>query len=198
MTNHVNHVTLLIGGRGTGKTTYIKETMILSSPLKKKLIIDTFDNPVWRDMESVNHPENSNIPIPVMDISKIKYWKSGIYRSYSSRPHELFEVVKEDLYNTTLVLDDATKIIPNSKCPSDIMEFIWDSKQKNLNVVLAFHSLMDVPANLVRACDYLCLGKTNDARVPNKFDFLPELPKIFEYINKQSKNRYEKFTLQLN
>jgi hypothetical protein len=194
---NVNKVILLAGARGTGKTTLIKNEIVLPSPLPKKLIVDTFDNPVWKDMSTFDHPENEAIKVPVIPEESLEYWYKGLYRCYSSQPKELFKTLTNVLRNTLLVIEDATKAISNKEAPDSVMKFVYDSKQKNLNIVLCFHSLTDIPANLVRGADYITLLKTGEPEVPGKFKGVPGITEAFDYV-KQSENRYENVTLQIN
>lgn len=193
----VNKVILLAGARGTGKTSLIKNKIVMPSPLPKKLIIDTFDNPIWRSMQTFDHPERSSIEVPVIPSSYLKNWLSGLYRCYSSTPKDLFALCELYLRNTLLIVEDATKIINNNRAPDEVMKFVYDSKQKNLNIVFCFHSLMDIPANLVRGADYITILKTGEPEVPKKFAHVAGIVAAFQKVN-ASKNRFENITLQIN
>ena len=61
----INEITILVGRRGTGKTTLMRN--ILKANKKKALIVDTFDHPSWSDCD-------------IVPISNLKYWKKGNYR----------------------------------------------------------------------------------------------------------------------
>lgn len=191
----VNIVSLVIGGRNRGKTSIVKNDIVYPSPLPKKLIIDTFDNPVWRNLKTWDNPDRETIVIPVLLPSEINTeWKEGLFRAYSSDIGILFDLVAKDLWNAVLVIEDATRFISNVKAPKNVMSFVYDAKQRNLNVAINFHSLIDVPANLVRAVDYITLFKTNESKCPSKFEFNEDIERVFDHL-RASDNPHENVTI---
>jgi hypothetical protein len=106
-----NVVCLVAGNRGRGKTDFIKNEIILASPLARKLIVDTFNSDVWQTMKTFHHPENDSIKIPIMPISKLKFWKSGLYRLAEKDTPLVFATINEHLRNSLVVFEDATRFI---------------------------------------------------------------------------------------
>ncbi|MEQ9262676.1 MAG: hypothetical protein RLP14_05905 [Owenweeksia sp.] len=143
----INMVCLIAGTRNTGKTTFVREKLMHRHP-KKVLVVDTFDNPVWSD-------------VPELDASLLPRWNRGTYRYWSSDTAEVMANIERHIYNALLVFEDATKYV-GAKLTEDVRKFVLDSKQKNLDIVFIFHSLTDIPRDLVRISDTLTLFKTGE------------------------------------
>lgn len=194
--SRTNKVYIEVGTRGTGKTDMIKEVAFKASKIfPKVLFVDTFDNPVWANLSTWKHPERTD-PIPVIPLEKFHLWKKGIGRVYSSNVKELMTTIQTNARNTFIVFEDATRYI-GSKLTDDVHNFVLDSKQKNLDLVFVFHSLMSVPPDLVRVADILILFKTNEGKIPEYKYPWPEIPKAMKTL-RQSSNRYEYKVIQLN
>lgn len=191
-----NVVSLVAGGRGTGKTDKIKNDVISPSPLPKKLIVDTFDSQIWRNMKTYSNPFGEQIQIPIMKIEDLDVWRNGLYRIVSSDSDLVFNEIDEHLQNALVVFEDATKYIGKSLSKST-KKFIYDSKQKNLNLVFVFHSLASIPPDLVRAADTLTIFKTNEGRPSlTKYPF-PDIPTAMQIV-RESSNHFENVTIRLN
>lgn len=165
-----NKLFTLAGDRSTGKTTFIKEC-VRATVLPKTLIIDTFDNPVWHTMETFDYPEGINTPVESIAPEYLKFWRSGIYRLYGSNTAAIMKAIESDLRNCFLIFEDASKYF-GKELTEDQKNFILDSKQKNLNILFAFHSLKDVPSDIARYTDYFTLKKVGDqfsSSLKNKF-----------------------------
>lgn len=148
----MNKVTAILGRRGTGKTTYLKElikTYNEALPNQKILILDTLDHPSYRD-------------IPVIDEKLLQRWKKpAIYRMYSSDTDNLLLKVEQHYNNGLLILEDASKYL-RRQLSNDVRRFIFDSKQKNLDIIFLFHGFMAMPKELYSIIDNLVLFKTDD------------------------------------
>ncbi len=191
----INKVSLIAGGRGVGKTNFIKK-VLKASPINKKLVIDTFDSPPWRTLETYDNPDGRMFEIPVMPNNYLKSWKQGFYRLFSSSPERLFDDIEKHVTNAVIVFEDATKYL-NGRLNDDVKRLVYDSKQKNLDLIFIFHSLGSIPPELVRAADTLTLFKTNEG-MPNKDKYpFPDIPIVMDHL-RRSKNRYENITIQLN
>lgn len=192
-----NKVILIAGTRGTGKTDYLKNiTYKMSSIFPKCLIVDTFDSEPWRTLKTYNHPERMNFSVPIVPLSKLKYWKAGIGRVFSSDTDSIMARIQEDLMNTFIIFEDATKYV-GSTLTKDVRKFVLDSKQKNLDIVFVFHTLMAIPPELVRISDVLVLFKTGDEALPSKYGSNPEIERLRQKI-KQSKDRFINYSIELN
>lgn len=189
-----NLVSLIVGGRGVGKTDFTKR-MMKASLHSKQLVVDTFDNPPWRTMKTHDDLHN-NDHYPVIDIELLKRWSSGKYRLAESNTSKTMEVIMNYSNNALIVFEDATRYI-ESKPSQSIKNFVLDSKQKNLDLIFVFHSLMSVPPDLVRWADTLTLFKTNEGN-PSKSKYpWGEIPIMMDHLRK-SKNEHENITIQLN
>jgi ABC-type uncharacterized transport system ATPase subunit len=148
----MNKVTAILGRRGTGKTTYLKELIEsykTALPNQKVLILDTLDHPAYRE-------------IPLINENLLKRWKKpAVYRMYSSDTDNLLSEVEKHYNNGLLILEDASKYL-RRQLSDDVRRFIFDSKQKNLDIIFLFHGFMAMPKELYSIIDNLVLFKTDD------------------------------------
>lgn len=158
--NRINTVLAVLGNRGTGKTDLLK-SIIKSSSQQKRLIVDTFDSAVWHNLETWDDPLGANTPVHEITPDQLPFWNTGTYRIFSPDTDALMEEIERYVNNTLVVFEDATKYI-GSTLSKEMKRFILDSKQKNLDLVFVFHSLKDLPRDLVRVIDYITLFKTGD------------------------------------
>lgn len=192
-----NKVFLIAGTRGTGKTDFTKIQVILPSPMGRKIIVDSFDNPVWRNMKSWKHPEMEALTIPVLTKDELAHDDQGIFRVFSPHTRGVMKAIEELCFNSLLVFEDATKYI-GDRLNDEVNRFVLDSKQKNLDLVFIFHSLSDIPRDLVRIADFLTLFKTNeswDSYLRKKFPG-NLVERAFQEV-RDSKNRFENRTVQI-
>lgn len=145
-----NHVHLIAGGRGTGKTTLAKlMAEKLEKNFPKQLTVDTFHNPLYHHL-------------PVLERSKLSMWRKGKYFMFHSDPDELIQDLNENVRNTVIIFEDATKFI-DKQLTKPMKALIVDSKQKNNDIFLLFHYLLAIPSDLIRiGSDYLHLFKTEE------------------------------------
>ncbi len=190
-----NKVIVVIGGRNSGKTTFLKK-LAQKSPLKK-LIVDDFDSPVWRDWSTFDNPNGSIIPI--ITASEIERFKKGSARVFRPSIEEILESIAIDLMNTLVIFEDASKYIRGTLGDS-MRKIVYDSKQKNNTIILVFHSLMRVPPEFVETANYLTIFRTNDQEVPRKFQ-IPEVKALWEHVQDHAQKRSEPYynrTIELN
>jgi hypothetical protein len=155
-----NKATTFCGGRGKGKTDFLKE-IAKNNPLPKTLIVDTFDNERWRTMETWNHPEWAKENVPIIKPEHIKYWKKGIYRVFDSDLEKIKNTIANDLLNCLLIWEDASKYYGKS-LSKDELRIHYDTKQRNINSIYVFHSLRKATVEIVENSDLLTLKKTGD------------------------------------
>lgn len=156
MSERVNKVGVIIGGRGRGKTTFARGLM--EGHPKKVLIVDTFDHPSYRD-------------IPVLTLEQLPGWKKGIYRIYATENidiDDIIEAINKYLTNALVFFEDALKYIPDRLKGYPIGKIIIDSKQKNLDLFFMLHGWGLVPPDLFRFCDLITVFKTNDSPADKK------------------------------
>ncbi|MBW6482834.1 MAG: hypothetical protein K0B10_07215 [Vicingaceae bacterium] len=145
----INTVNAVLGRRGTGKTTYIKQLIEVykqAHPQQKILIIDTLDHPAYKE-------------IPAINLDLLTRWeKPNTYRLFGSNTDEILQTIDENLYNALLICEDASKYLNRTITP-EVRRFIYDSKQKNLDIIFLFHGFMATPVELFRMIDNLVLFK---------------------------------------
>ena len=192
-----NKVILLVGTRGTGKTDFLKP-LVKNSNLPKRLIVDTFDTPVWHNLATHNKPDWKSINIPAVEMRQLKNWKSGTYRCFSSDTKEMMSTIQNHVTNSLIVFEDATKYV-RANLQDDVRKFVLDSKQKNLDLIFVFHALASIPKELARISDLLVIKKTSESlekTIKNKFPVSTFEP-AFKTVN-NSKDRYTHKTIRLN
>ena len=172
----MNKVTAILGRRGTGKTYYTKKLIDVYTqalPNQKILILDTLDHPSYRH-------------IPLITIDELKRWnKPAIYRLYGKNTDENLKAVSEHLTNALLILEDASKYL-RRQLSDDVRYFIFDSKQKNLDIIFLFHGFMAAPDELFRVIDTLVLFKTDNPKY--RRNALPNYEEIQQVYNKVMNN----------
>lgn len=162
----------------------------------KCLVVDTFDSDVWHNLATFHHPEAKEIKVPAIPLQRFKNWRSGIGRIFSADTTELMAEIQENAKNTFIVFEDSTKYI-GSRLTDETKKFVLDSKQKNLDLVFIFHSLSQIPPDLVRVADILVLFKTNEGKISTTKYPWAEIPEMMKKL-KASPNRYENLKLLLN
>ena len=159
----INLVSLVVGGRGTGKTTLIKK--IIRAYLRnslKVLVIDTFDNPVWSEYRLIN----------LKQLSRLRNEARGVFRVFDTEANNVIEVIHNRVFNGLLIFEDASKYV-GSRLNPFLKALVVDSKQKNLDMIFVFHAWGGiVPPDLIRFADTATLFKTNEriktlAKIPN-------------------------------
>ena len=174
----INKVGGIVGRRGCGKTTYVREKIILPyrqlKPKNKVLIVDTLDHPAYRD-------------VPEINLSQLKRWKgANMYRIYGSETDEIFKAIASNLANAIVIFEDASKYIPSySKLDPYVRKFIVDSKQRNLDVLFLFHGYSHVCPELFSWLDFITIFKTLDTpEVRLKYiPYFLEMNAIYEHVN---------------
>lgn len=148
----LNLVSLVLGRRGCGKTTYILKLIkayMAKHPKQKVLIVDTLDHPAYKD-------------IAVIKPEMLKRWKRpNIYRIFGPDTDEILHQLEHNVYNALIIFEDSSKYI-RKNLQDDVRRFIIDSKQKNLDLVFLFHGFSFTPPELFRIADALVIFKTDD------------------------------------
>jgi len=144
-----NKLSILLGNRATGKTIYGK-TLIRAALQSGKgvLVIDTFDHPAYAALNRIT-PDCIASILP-----------GECVRCYGS---DIDSILHEctNLYNALLVMEDATKYIYGT-ITDDVKQILFDSKQKNVDILMMFHSWTACPPAVFRVADNLIIKKTGD------------------------------------
>lgn len=186
----INLVNLVLGNRGTGKTFYIKqllEVYIKSNPDKKILIVDTLDHPSYKLIASI-------------EIEDLKAWrKPSVYRIFNSdgKPETILAAIEKNVSNALIIFEDASKYV-SKLMESHVRKMIFDSKQKNNDLIFLFHGFMATPPELFRICDTITLFKTGDkphCRKNNMVDY-ERIEKAHLHVM-NDKNKYANITLEM-
>lgn len=183
----MNLVTAIVGGRGVGKTTYLLKLVndLIESKNQKVLILDTIDHPSYRMVAKI-------------EADMLSGWvKPAVYRLVTSDPDDIIRRVQLHVKNTLVVFEDASKWI-NKSMQKDVRKMIFDSKQRNNDIIFMFHGFMATPPELFRYVDAVTLFKTGDQPASRKRDMINyvEIEKAWKKVI-ASKNRYENVTIQI-
>lgn len=170
-----NMVYLVVGRIGSGKTDEIKniaQTIYENNANINKLVVfDEFDTDVWHTMETWNHPEWVQYRLPIISEKQLLRLKKGqvrLIQTIDNNDHYFYLFRK--LRNCIVIIEDATRMVdPQEKLPKSLGRLLFDVKQKNIELILVFHSLMEVPAKLGRHARIIILKHTDEQECPKKF-----------------------------
>ena len=171
----INNIILLIGRRGSGKTFYTKQQIeaILKSGVHSRIILfDTFDHESYREY-------------PIVDIKYVTALTAGVCRVLTSEfkfeSHLAF--IKNYVRNALLIFEDAGKYIIGS-VGEQFRNVLLDTKQKNIDVLIQYHGVGDVPPTLYRYADYIVLFKINDnlQAYRSKIPSFPSFEKHYKHV----------------
>ncbi len=197
----MNKVILIVGGRGTGKTSFAnnpgKDPNVTrpglvqewikarkGRPDERVLIVDTLDHEKYRDYQVIT---------PQM----IPVWNKGVKRVICNETGfwDLFKVIHNNLYNCLIIFEDASKYIRNTKpLPDDLNNFIVDSKQKNLDLIFMYHSFGQSHIDMWRMADILVLFKTGDQPKGDKGGTNPTVIQAYNEVIKDA----SRFAFKIN
>lgn len=176
-------VILIVGRRKAGKTVFGRK-MIESTQHKKILVVDTFEHPDYTDFQTIT---------PDM----LSRWKNGRKR-IMWRSDEDLQYVNEHVRNSLIVLEDCSKYITGD-ISAPVRGIIFDSKQKNNDVILMYHGFRFIPPKLLSNVNYITLFKIGEeiSASKNKIPNYDELLKAHKQIQ-QSSNPYINKTFLVN
>ena len=178
-----SNVAVVVGGRGTGKTTFVKQiTDVAQKP--KTLVVDTF-----------HHPSYSSWP--VMQTTDLPRWQTGKYHLHGSNTDEILYHIENHCKNTLIVFEDAAKYV-NQNPQLEVKRICLDSKQRNNDVIFIYHSFAEVPKSFLRWIDFVTIFKTQEVIENQKtrlYGFDKILP-VWQAVNKHP-NQYYHQTIQL-
>ncbi|HMT36094.1 MAG TPA: hypothetical protein PKC41_09555 [Chitinophagaceae bacterium] len=154
-----NQVIMLVGRRKAGKT-YLGRKIIDTTKFEKILVVDTFEHPDYKDFQTIQ-PE------------MLPRWKKGKKRILCyDQNDEAFKAINDHVKNTLIVMEDCTKYMIGDLSKS-IRGIIFDSKQKNNDVLLMYHGFSFAPPKLLSNVNYITLFKIGEnienakSKIPN-------------------------------
>lgn len=180
-----NQISMLVGRRKAGKT-YLGRQIINSSAFKKILLVDTFEHPDYTDFQTI-----SNDMLP--------RWKQGKKRILVTDQNDAgFEAINASVKNTLIIFEDCTKYI-RWTLSKPLTGIIFDSKQKNNDIVLMYHGFSFAPPQILSNVNYITLFKIGEDMInyKNKIPNFDELYKEHKLIQ-ASNNPYCKKTFLVN
>jgi hypothetical protein len=196
-----NKTIIVVGNRGVGKTSWIK-SVLDDFPQQKKLIVDTFDNPVWRTMETHDKPQWADRVIRPIELTDLYRHDFGFRRVFSDDTDFLQSMIAKGpnnkigpTKNTAVVFEDVQRYF-SLVLSRDQRAYILNSKQTNCDFIFVFHTLAMVAPELLRLADVLVLFKTGDVVFPKKLNY----PGVYEaFVNiKKSRNKYDFKIIELS
>lgn len=177
----INYVNGLLGRRGVGKTTYLKngiDTYLAADPYKKVLIVDTVDHPSYQD-------------IPLIDLELLKRWKRpAVYRIYGRNTEEIIDTINDNFKNGLLIFEDASKYIPKKLEDRD-KALVYDSKQKNADVLFCFHGFKATSPDLFTMLDNWVVFKCDHPSTRKSvMTYYDEMLELWERVMKHESRYY--------
>jgi DNA helicase HerA-like ATPase len=161
-------VTIVCGGQGVGKTTFVKNSLY---DKRRTVILDV--NNEYTDLES--------------------HGSKRVTKDF----RDALENIK-NLNGISLVVEEATVFFSNRKYDDNLQEMIIRKRHQKNDIFLIYHSLGDIPDYLLRIADFLVLFKTKDnqTHVEDKYRYYPELKSAY-YTVRNQKNIHKYFVLKL-
>lgn len=188
-----NHMTVVVGFKGSGKTTLIRE--IIRKSKKKVLLMDQKEEADYAFM-------------PVVPVEWLTKWTSGNYRvitDWASIKNDATYITGKDrkgqpvmpgyngITDCTWIIEDATSMFVNGKVDENLRKLITTNRHVNVDVYMIFHSWAETPPGILRNANYVIIKKTNDSpqelRKLSKIPGGKEVKKEIEKINR-SRNEY--------
>jgi hypothetical protein len=149
---------LIIGRTNTGKTTKLRQILTTQS-LPKALVVDTILHPTYSDIAVIQAHELPRWkPADSSRKSFMRLHANDIAEGYATTFHALNTMV----FDTAIVLEDATKFVLGGKNKAPLLNLLADSKQKNNDIYMMYHSLSLVPPDVYAMTNYIVLCKTNE------------------------------------
>jgi ABC-type sugar transport system ATPase subunit len=149
-------LTLIVGVNGTGKSTFIANTIL--QPGKKGLVV-TPDGAEWRQLPLITEEQVRTL--------------NGQARIIYEGPQTL-EAIKNNYFGGVLVLDDAMAYL-NEQTPAMLQYLYIRRRQFGIDLYLVAHGLRQIPPKCFTFCSYIILFNTVENFASRKRDVYPEL-----------------------
>lgn len=157
----INSCSIVVGHRGCGKTDFEKR-IILASPMKRKLIVDLFDAPVWHNFKTFDNPSGENHFIPEITEEDFSSWTEGTRRMITSDMEKTLHFLVNSIFNTLLILEDSERYINSRGLTPFQRRFVIETKQKNCDLITNFHLMKKIPEDLLALADDITIFKTKE------------------------------------
>jgi hypothetical protein len=183
-------IAVIIGARGTGKTTKARKIIENYPKNRRKLVMDTQDSHNYRDFGTIQPHQ-------------IPGWKpvNGYYRPkriYQGNPMENLQAVQRYYKNGILVLEDCRKYI-GSQPDKAVENFFIDSKQNGVEILLNYHSFRAVPKMVWDYTDVLTVCKTKQGLPKDQKNRIPDFETVAQAVEtvQNATDPYKSVTLEI-
>ena len=173
-----NIVGIFCGNRNVGKTTFILD--VIKDHKKKVLVYDLDDNDKYAKYQLIS---------PDM----LSRWKRGIKRIVTPDYETVFDEIAENVHNTLLILEDATKYI-DSEPSKAVKRIILAAKARNIDIIMTFHCFRAIPPKLIGWSDYIEIFKTGEsiAQFKNKIPLFERVEKAHAEVEAHESQYFHK------
>jgi predicted AAA+ superfamily ATPase len=184
-----NKITLILGARGTGKTTYLigDKAKGITGLLQK-----IYSN--WRILVvcTTDHPHYRHISL--LDKKDFVKFKKGIARIIINpediNPFCRFLTDSNNLWNMVIIWEEA-KDHSETKICKELGRMMRNTKQQNVDMFFMYHSFGETPTDIYRKIDYICLFKTLDnwnCRKDYMGSYIERIDKAFKKVQASDNN----------
>ncbi|RFZ84775.1 hypothetical protein DYU05_03985 [Mucilaginibacter terrenus] len=167
------HVTgIVVGRKGTGKSTKLAKIASAYPADSKVLIIDVNGSPAYNQFKEIT-------------INQVKLLRKGVVRLLGTPSTETLLIIARDFRDGLVIFEDCTKYIEGNVRP-EIKTFLVDHRMFRVDLIFTFHSLKRVPPFFWEMISYVTLLKTQETfsqgmyrnRVPNYEKVLAAFNKV--------------------
>jgi hypothetical protein len=151
-------------------------------------------------VDTLDHPDYRSEGYKIIDVKTLNRWKGGVYRIITSpvRIGEDVAYMNRYLSNCLIIFEDATKYL-RTDTPKSVFEFIYDTKQRNIDVIFQYHGFKKILPEMLDNANYLTLFKLNE-NIRNYKEKIPDFDQVQAVSNRinASPNPYENITIEVN
>jgi hypothetical protein len=197
-----NEAGTILGQRGTGKTVYMLGSELSSNPkdkaLKKRGVVDVYLQRGIKVLiaDTLDHPSYRNIPIlKQKDFYKFNH---GIARVIfdPENMNGFVDLINRSAHmnNSFIAFEDAKKWT-DVRVSKPLRRLMIDTKQRNIDTILMYHSFIDTPSDLFTLTDFTYMLKTEDSPEirMNRMRLASKVLEAYEIVKKHPSNFYGKY-----
>jgi len=179
--------TLIVGRKGTGKSTKLAKIALDYPATSKVLVIDVNGSPVYNQFKEIQ----------VKDIKRVR---SGIVRLLGTPNDETLRTIAQEFRGGLIIFEDCTKYIEGNIRP-EMKTFLVDHRMFQCDLIFTFHSLKRVPPFFWEMVSYVTLLKTQETFEPGTYrNRVPNYEKVaaaFKKVNAPTqKDNYYSITVE--